>query len=101
VKEHEAYLRELRRRRRFIIVRKTRSGHVRIFCPHGLLVAVHSMNGGSDHRALKNLQADVRRHACLACKQQGEHVQGEPGSDERSPDRPWLNEPRDDTGDRE
>lgn len=62
MRDHDQYLRDLRRQR-YIITRKPRSGHVRIFCPHGCLVAVHSANGGSDRFALSNLKADVRRHS--------------------------------------
>lgn len=79
MKEHDAYLRELRRRR-YIIVRKPRSGHLRVYCPHGCLAAIHSLNGGSDYHALSNFKADIRRHELrhenLAGEQQRQHVQG-------------------------
>ncbi len=61
MKEHNSYLRELRRSG-YITVRKTRSNHLRIFCPDGHLVATHPVNGGSDYRGLLNFQAEVRRH---------------------------------------
>jgi hypothetical protein len=80
VKEHDAYLRELRRQR-YIIVRKPKSGHVRVFCPCGQLVSTHSVNGGSDGRGMANFKAEVRRHELrhsngLPREQQREHVQG-------------------------
>jgi hypothetical protein len=60
-KDHDQYLRELRRQG-YVTVRKIHSNHLRIFCPRGHLVAVHSINGGSDRRGLRNFQAEVRRH---------------------------------------
>ena len=80
MKDHDAYLRELRRRQ-YIIVRRTKSNHVRVFCPYGCLVGTHSMNGGSDGRSLENFKADVRRHELwhreqqLTGEQQSQHVQ--------------------------
>lgn len=60
-KDHEQYLRELRRQG-YITVRKKHSNHLRVFCPHGHLVSTRPVNGGSDYRGLRNSQAEVRRH---------------------------------------
>lgn len=93
MRDHDQYLYELRRRG-YTTRRSLGTGHLKIYDPHGHLVAVHSGNGGSDRRGLKNLQADIRRHVCLAPEKQGQHEQGQAGRDERRPDRPRLNEPR-------
>ena len=61
MKEHAAYLRELRRDG-YITVRKIHSKHLRVFCPQGHLVSTHPVNGGSDYRGLLNFKSDVRRH---------------------------------------
>jgi hypothetical protein len=60
-KDHEQYLRELRRQG-YVTIRKTRSNHLRVFCPQGHLVSTHAVNGGSDYRGLRNFQSEVRRH---------------------------------------
>ncbi len=60
-KDHEQYLRELRRQG-YVTVRKAHSNHLRVFCPQGHLVSTHPVNGGSDYRGLRNFQAEVRRH---------------------------------------
>lgn len=100
MKEHDAYLRELRRQG-YITTRKMRSNHLRIFCPDGHLVSTHPVNGGSDWRGLRNFQAEVRRHELWhhrSGEQQGEHEQRETARDERRPDRAGFNHPRDDRG---
>lgn len=101
MKDQDAYLRELRRNG-YITVRGTHTSHLRIFCPKGHLVGTHS-GTGSDWRGLLNFKAEVRRHEqwhCSAGEQQSKHVQGEPTRDERRPDKPGLNHPRDNRGDR-
>lgn len=100
MRDHDQYLDELRRRG-YTTRRSLGTGHLKIYDPYGHLVGVHSGNGGSDRRSLKNLQADIRRHVCLAAEKQGQHEQGEARCDERRPDRPWLDEPRYDGGYRE
>jgi len=94
MKEHDQYLRELRRQG-YITIRRIHSNHLRIFCPCGDLVSTHPVNGGSDYRALLNFRAEVRRHELRhsAAEQQGEHEQREAGRDERRPDRAGRDHP--------
>lgn len=71
MKEHAAYLRDLRQQG-YLTVRKIHSNHLRIFCSRGHLVATHSANGGSDGRSLMNFKAEIRRHELWHCHRDDE-----------------------------
>lgn len=87
MQQQEQYLRELRRQG-YTTVRSLGRSHLKIYDPAGHLVGVHSGNGGSDHRSLANLKADIRRHVCLGHRDRDDQAQeprrGNPVGDRES-----------------
>lgn len=81
MQDHVQYLNELRRRS-YTLRRSPKTGHVKIYDPHGCLVTVHSGGGGSDRRALANLKGDIRRHELRCPSSAAAHQKNDQDDDE-------------------